>query len=191
MKLIKSRLSQVSTQNNAGYTLVEALIVVVIIGIAISIVVPSWLAFRNRFELTTAQGKVLSVLKQAQGEAKLLKSKRQVSFRMQGRQVQWAVHDVKVPPSSATWHDLSSNVIIDPYNTTLYSSVPDLLWQMQFSDDGSAADGKLGRLTLTNSEGVDQDQTVAASSNRPRRCVLIAELLGTLQEGKDQLCTVQ
>ncbi len=190
MKSFRARFSTASAQKNAGYTLLEMLIVVLIISTLLAIVVPGWLAFRNQFALNTAQTKVLSVLKQAQNEAKLLKSKRQASFRMQGRLVQWAVHDVSIPLSSVIWYDLSAFVRIDPYNTTLYDPVPNALWRMQFDDDGSA-NGQLGRLTLTSLEAPEQSMEVARANNRPRRCVFISTLIGTLRQDRNRGCVVQ
>jgi prepilin-type N-terminal cleavage/methylation domain-containing protein len=183
-------LLKASRRSDAGYTLTEALIVVVIISILMTVSASGWLAFRNRFALNKAQDKVLWVLKQAQSEAKLLKSKRQASFRMQGNLVQWAVHDVAVPPSKATWYDLGSYIRIDPYNTTLHDPVPELVWRMQFDDDGSA-NGQTGRLTLVSWEGPDWSREAARSNNRPRRCIFISTLIGTLRADKDKGCVVR
>ncbi len=184
------RLFRASRRSDPGYTLIEVLVVVVIISILMTVSASGWLAFRNRFALNTAQSKVLSVLKQAQSEAKLLKAKRQASFRVQGNMVQWAVHDIAVPPSEATWHDLGPYIRIDSYNTTLHDPVPELVWRMQFDDDGSA-NGQLGRLTLVSREAPDQSQEAARSNNRPRRCVFISTLIGTLRADKDKGCVVQ
>jgi len=190
MRVAGIKFPRSSRKPEAGYTLVEALVVVVIIGTLMAIGLPGLIAFRNRFALNTAQGKVFAVLKQTQSEAKLLKSKRQASFRMQGKQVQWAVHDVALSPSSATWYDLSSNIIIDPYNTTLYDPVPNTIWRMQFDGAGNA-NGQLGRITLTNAERPDRSIDSARKNNRLRRCVFISTLIGTLRVDRDKGCVVQ
>lgn len=188
----KQEVVQQAPQHEAGYTLVEVLAVVIMIGMMVAIVVPGWVAFRNRFALNSAQVKVAAVLKRAQNEAKLLKTKRQASFRMQGKLVQYTVHDASVPPTSPslTWYDLAADVRIDPYNTTMHDPVPSTIWRMQFDYDGTA-NGQLGRLTLVTPERPDQNQQQARSNNRPRRCVFISNLLGTLREARDQGCVVR
>ncbi|MCS6812262.1 MAG: prepilin-type N-terminal cleavage/methylation domain-containing protein [Cyanobacteria bacterium] len=188
----KQEVVQQAPPHDAGYTLVEVLVVVVMIGVMVAIAVPGWVAFRNRFALSSAQVKVAAVLKRAQNEAKLLKTKRQASFRMQGKLVQYTVHDASVPPTSPSlpWYDLGTGVRIDPHNTTMHDPVPDTIWRMQFDYDGTA-NGQIGRLTLVTPERPDQSQQEARNNNRPRRCVFVSNLLGALREDRDQGCVVR
>ena len=66
-----------SRKNEAGYTIIELLIIVLILGISASIAVPSWLAFINRQRVRTVNDRVFQSLRLAQSEAK--RSKRDIT----------------------------------------------------------------------------------------------------------------
>lgn len=66
----------VSRKNEAGYTIIELLIIVLILGIFASIAAPSWVAFINRQRVRTVNDRVLQTLRSAQSEAK--RSKRDI-----------------------------------------------------------------------------------------------------------------
>ena len=69
-----------SRKNEAGYTIIELLIIVLILGIFASIAAPSWLAFINRQRVRTVNDRVLQTLRSAQSEAKRTKSDRTLTF---------------------------------------------------------------------------------------------------------------
>jgi type II secretory pathway pseudopilin PulG len=66
-----------SRKNEAGFTIIELLIIVLILGIFASIAAPSWLAFINRQRARTVNDRVLQTLRSAQSEAK--RSKRDIT----------------------------------------------------------------------------------------------------------------
>ncbi|MGB7086626.1 MAG: prepilin-type N-terminal cleavage/methylation domain-containing protein, partial [Phormidesmis sp.] len=53
----------------AGFTLIEMLVVVIIIGVLGSIAAPSWLSYLNRQRVTTVRDELKAVLKEAQTKA--------------------------------------------------------------------------------------------------------------------------
>ncbi|MEG4347416.1 prepilin-type N-terminal cleavage/methylation domain-containing protein [Microcoleus sp. A003_D6] len=69
-----------SRKGDKGYTLIELLIIVLILGIFASIAAPSWLAFINRQRVRTVNDRVFQTLRLAQSEAKRTKSDRVVTF---------------------------------------------------------------------------------------------------------------
>jgi type II secretory pathway pseudopilin PulG len=69
-----------SRKSEAGYTLIELLIIVLILGIFASIAAPSWVAFINRQRVRTVNDRVLQTLRTAQSEAKRTKSDRVITF---------------------------------------------------------------------------------------------------------------
>jgi prepilin-type N-terminal cleavage/methylation domain-containing protein len=69
-----------SKKGDGGFTLLEVLIIVLIVGIFASIAAPSWLAFINRQRVRTVNDRVLQSLRSAQSEAKRTKRDIKVTF---------------------------------------------------------------------------------------------------------------
>jgi prepilin-type N-terminal cleavage/methylation domain-containing protein len=59
-----------SDRTESGFTMLEILVVVIIIGVLSAIAAPSWLALTNRQKLNTATNKVFTALRTAQSQAK-------------------------------------------------------------------------------------------------------------------------
>ncbi|MCC3406168.1 MAG: transcriptional regulator [Microcoleus sp. PH2017_10_PVI_O_A] len=62
-----------SSKGEVGYTIIELLIIVLILGIFASIAAPGWLGFINRQRVRTVNDRVLQTLRTAQSEAKRTK----------------------------------------------------------------------------------------------------------------------
>jgi prepilin-type N-terminal cleavage/methylation domain-containing protein len=69
-----------SRKSDGGFTLLELLVIVLILGILISIAAPSWVAFINRQRVRTVNDRVLQSLRTAQSEAKRNKRDVTVTF---------------------------------------------------------------------------------------------------------------
>lgn len=75
-KLPKTR----SRKGDQGFTLLEVLVTVLVLGILSSIAAPSWLAFINNQRVRTVNDRVLQSLRSAQSEAKRTKRDVTVTF---------------------------------------------------------------------------------------------------------------
>lgn len=159
----------------AGFTLLEILIVVFIIGTLAAVGIPSWLSLINAMRLKTAQAQVYSVMQEAKSKAKQQKITYQASFRDVNNMAQWSVHPASVTPSETQWQSLNSRIKIDAPETTLYQSPITASWRMQFNYKGHA-NGQLGRLTVSNRNG----------SSTKKRCVYVSTLLGAMRTAKER-----
>ena len=154
-----------------GFTLVEMLVTVVIVGILAAIASPSLIGLLERQRLASASDQVYQAIRQAQSKAKQERAVWQVSFREQGGVAQWAVHEANNAPSN--WN--SSNYIqIDDSNTTFRPD--DSIWEVQFNFNGQV-NGQLGTITLNSKQ-----------NNQAKRCIVISTLLGAMRTEKDAAC---
>ncbi|MEH1839267.1 MAG: type II secretion system protein [Nostoc sp.] len=97
-------------QQDAGFTLIEVLTVVVMIGVLSAIAIPSWVAFVNRQKVNKANDAVLAALQEGQRQAKNKKLSYTVSFQKNttSQNIEVAVYNTNV--GSPTWKPLGADV---------------------------------------------------------------------------------
>jgi prepilin-type N-terminal cleavage/methylation domain-containing protein len=161
-----------------GFTLLEAVIVLVIAGILVTIAAPAFLAWLNNQRLTSAQSQVESIFRQAQSTAKQKHVDYQVSFKRQDYPVEWVIHPANSSVKTQTWQTLNTDVKLSlaDADTTLIKDGD--IYKMVFNHRGelSATNGRLGgRITL-----------VPVSGGSRKRCVFISNLLGTTRLGENR-----
>lgn len=161
-----------------GFTLLEAVIVLVIAGILVVIGAPALLAWLSNQQLTSAQSQVESIFRQAQSTAKQRHIDYQISFKRQDYPVEWAIHPANSSPMAQTWQTLNHGVKLSlaDADTTLIKDSN--VYKMVFNHRGelSAANGRLGgRVTL-----------LPVSGGSRKRCVFVSNLLGTTRLGENR-----
>ena len=118
------KISSVKSKQSSGFTLIEVLVTILIVGILSAIAAPSWLGFVARQRLNKANDTVLVTLREAQREAKKTKRAYSVSFRKNPRNtdiVEYAIYPTNdldgkeiVPNTINLWKPLGSELGINP-----------------------------------------------------------------------------
>lgn len=159
-------------KTSPGFTLLETMIVVSIMGILVAIAAPSWISFRDRQSLNVARSEALAAIRNAQKQSIQRREKWQTSFREFEDRVQWAVHPVSLSdPALADWNNFPKNVRLDP-ETTLRSARG--IRRVQFNYLGQV-NGQLGRVTFSTE-----------NSGETKRCVVVSTLLGGVRTGENR-----
>lgn len=184
-------------KSEAGFSLLELLFVIVIIGIFSAIAVPGWFGFARRQELRRAQSQAYWVMKAAHRNARRDKRAWQATFRKQGDRIQWALHKPEIVPDdlpSSAWTDFDGGIDIDANETTLRKVWPETN-RVTTSDTnhyrtlfnykgcpvhspqdncGATSLGAKGRITFKHGD-----------MGEVRRCVIVSTLLGVIRKGED------
>jgi prepilin-type N-terminal cleavage/methylation domain-containing protein len=190
-------------QHNAGFTLLEMIVVVVMVGILAAIVGPSWLAFVNRQQVNKANDTILAAIQEAQREAKKNKRRYSVSFRTNSNVPQIAIH---LSSASPNWKNLGEDLEIKPGKivlgtnlsaTNTVSSPSSVAFNnlttpktITFDNMGALAPKSNGSASDTEIK-VTVAVPISGSTTSPsetKRCVIIATLIGAMRTAKDSNC---
>lgn len=169
-------------ESDAGFTLLELVTVVIMVGVLAAMGGAGYLGWLNRVRVNAAQDVMLNAIRSAQLTAKQRNAPWQASFRettVSGKKViEWAVHRADTNPS--VWNNLEQDwVQIDTANTNITTNNnPSGAWKVVFNHQGQVRDtNEVGKLiTISNLNG----------SNK--RCVFVASILGAVRAERDNNC---
>ncbi len=165
-----------NNRSNSGFTFIEMMTALLMIGILSAIAAPNWFALIKTQHLNIAQDKVYQAKRQAQSQAKKEKVKYQASFRTQNNILQWAVHEEKESDLNnpmIKWNDLDDSVQLDPNSTLQLSNG---VRRVRFDDIGGVIP-PLGKITLSSKSG-----------GTAKRCVIVSTILGAMRTARDNSC---
>lgn len=135
-----------STKRGKGFTLVELMIVVAIMGILTMIAIPSYQIYMGKSRLNGAARMVMSDLMAARMKAVSLNQKVKVSFGGNVYQI-WNDADRNGTVADNEGDDIEKNIHPDYYDVTFSTAAP------VFLPRGTVLPGSNGIITLTNSSG--------------------------------------
>lgn len=180
----KRRLTQQST---AGFTLLEVLAVVIIIGVLMAIAAPGWVAFMNRQRANSARDQVLQSLRATQAEAKRQRRRRVIEF-LNSNDSESGIPEIE---QNGIVQVLGEGEIV-PGNIELEAS------DSEGNDVSVLAFREDGTLSVEVNDYDDlgatpPDLPVSISIEAPpgsgnERCVVIDTILGSMYSGSDDEC---
>ncbi|NEP63753.1 MAG: hypothetical protein F6K31_43825 [Symploca sp. SIO2G7] len=155
-----------------GFTGLELLSVLTLLGILIVLVSPGWFSILARWQLTDAQGDIYSAIRQTQVKARNNSINWQISIRETAMGiVEWSIHPQAGVPQ--VWQSLAySSIDIDVANTTLDKRSGS--YYIRFGHRGQLA-SRTRTLTLTSS-----------SNASIKRCIVMSTILGAMRKGEEQ-----
>ena len=193
---INKKLQGRATTPAAGFTMIETLIIILILGIFSVLVAPSWLMFINNQRLKVSLDRAYSAMELARSNAKRDKIAWQASFKQVGENVQVAVHQADIPPAQVPanqWENLEPQIQIDTQETTV----------LQVNENNEQKENGTIRRVIFNYRGCpvsrsDHDCTQTSirakgtltlyhpNLRNSQRCIIISTLLGHKRTSKRQ-----
>lgn len=159
----------------AGFTIVEILVVIMIVGILAAIAAPSWQGLAASRRASMAQNEILQTLRQAQADALRARASQTVTFNTTATPPTVQVNDrepIQLGEES-TQSRLPSTILGLAVSNS--SGTPDNV--VEFDSRGMVA------------EGAGMIITATSPANRGnRRCVIVETLLGTLRTEQNDGC---
>ena len=187
--------------STAGFTLLEVLLVIILIGIIFAIASPGWDAFLSRQRVSTGREQVLQVIRQAQSEARTTRSPRVVAFDPSPASGVPRVGYASFPSAStfpvplnsiSNWKSLGGDSV---QRGALVMRTNSARNQLVFDSEGNVAQAPIVTTsqfgTLPNSTDPGFGITVArgnAPGNGTNRCVIVNTLLGATRLAEGANC---
>jgi prepilin-type N-terminal cleavage/methylation domain-containing protein len=202
-----SRYGLMFAQANAGFSMVELLAVVMMIGILAVIALPSWSAFVNRQRVNKANDAVLAAIQEAQRQAKRQKLSYSVSFKVENQLPKIVIHlDSETASSiaSSRWQTLGEDLDIrsagqiklltnltdnkNIANDSTFNAISSTPKTITFDYMGTLVGANFGTPPTGSDEPPGLKVAVANNSDTVKRCVVLKTLLGAILTKKDNDC---
>ena len=190
---------KVSSSLNQGFTFTEIVFTVVVIGIIIAIISPSWLGFIARQQLRVSNNTIYWAMQNARSQARAERVSWQVTFRINSdkNKIQYTIHSAEIMPihlSESLWQDLPDGIEIDLDETTLLKIDPITnnvkrsqtgYYRTIFNYKGCPVYWATDECTQTSLRAKGRMTIKHQFLEDQRRCVIVSTLIGALRTAKD------
>ncbi|MCU0541934.1 MAG: transcriptional regulator [Oscillatoriaceae cyanobacterium Prado104] len=193
--LTNKMLGEKFDKSAAGYTTIELLIIVVVLGIVSAIAAPAWLMFINNQRLKVSLDRAYSAMVTARSNAKRDKIAWQATFKQVGKTVQVAVHKADISPGqvpASQWKNLESQIQIyadrnskGEFETTLLivdetnqERKKGTIWRAMFNYQGCPVSRSNHECGLTSINAKGTLTLIHPDLRNSERCIIISTILG-------------
>lgn len=186
-----------------GFTMIEILVVLMIVGILSTVAAPSWISFVNQRRISVVNDAVFRSLQSAQQEAIKKKLSYSVSFKTENTEPKVAIHITNTIPTN--WEGLGKDLELKPGQVLLGTNLGDentadsaisynLTTPKTITFDST---GNLPHTANLGNKGLIVVVATPQSGNSTqvldvtKRCIKVTTLLGAIQIGRKDECDAQ
>ena len=177
-----------SRKGDNGYTLLELIVVVILLGVLASIAAPGWLGFINRQRVRTVNDRVFQSLRLAQSEAKRTKSDVTIKFNTPVTDPPTVTFDPALPTGGSEQkldaggeikaRTIKLSVASCPPNTACTAAT-----QLTFNYNGVVDPNN------PNNPKLPLVATVSTVNGGGKQCAIVETIIGGMRTGEGPECT--
>ncbi|MCY7394443.1 MAG: prepilin-type N-terminal cleavage/methylation domain-containing protein [Leptolyngbyaceae cyanobacterium CAN_BIN12] len=182
---MKASMRHTRRKPSPGFTLIEILVVLIIIGVLFAISAPSWTALMNRQRVGTVREQAVQVIREAQNKARLTRVPQAIVFDNNN-------NDGTIAPRAAIVAR-SLNLTTDKIDKSIINIATINNWQTLGGGDvkGGGIDffAGVGQLVFDGNGAIDEQTTIPFvvkvkprnASAQTYRCAVVQTLLGSIR----------